>query len=135
MQEPDVPVCGVFPRLQLLIVVAGQFGWPAPTFTVALCIPVDTPAPFQHSSEYVVVTIGFTTKLFEPLNAFQPLHPPDAQHEVAPTGSHIRVEGLPEVIDVGEAPKVRVGPPQAGVLADTLEEYAELPAEFSARRL
>jgi hypothetical protein len=47
----------------------------------------------------------------------------------------MRVEGLPEVIEVGEAPKVRVGPPQAGVLADTLEEYRESPEEFSARRV
>lgn len=54
--------------------------------------PVVPPTPVQES-EYVVVVGGVTD--CEPDVGCDPLHPPDAVHDVAPDDDHVSVDELP----------------------------------------
>ena len=62
------------------------------------------------------MTVGVTT--WEPEVDFEPVQAPPAEHDVALVDDQVRVEDPPEVIDVGEANKERVGAPGGGGVAD-----------------
>jgi len=66
----------------------------------------------------VAVEVGET--LVVPLVAFDPDQPLLAVQEVALVDDQVRVEEFPEVMEVGEAPKVTVGTGSAGGVEETL---------------
>ena len=79
---------------------------PAITVTVIFCVAVP-PAPV-HASVNVVLAVTLVIAC-EPDVAFVPVHPPLAVQEVALVELHDNVAEPPEVTDVGDAERVRVG--------------------------
>lgn len=118
-----IPVQELVPTVQFFVMPAGQDS-AGVTVTVVFFNPLETPW-FQHSSEYDVVTEGYTVSVSVPLNVFHPVHPPDAQHESAvPPIVHVKFDELPVAIVVGDAERVSVG---AGIELFVAEQDAFVP--------
>ncbi len=78
----------------------------AVTVAVAETVGLVPPAPVQVKL-YVEVTVGVTASV--PAVVFVPVHVPEAVHEVALVEVHVRVDGWPDVTEVGVAVRVTVG--------------------------
>jgi len=96
-------------------------GAAADTVTVADCEAVP-PVPVQATMNWVVALNAGV--LFEPLTGSEPLHPPEAVHEVALVEVQVNMELLPLATVLGLAERVTAG---AAVFTETVADWDALP--------
>jgi hypothetical protein len=100
--------------------------WLAFTATVALATGDVPPLPV-HVNVYVVVLGGDTTRV--PLDAFVPVQPPAAVHEVELVEDQVMVDTLPDAMLVGFAENVTVGAGVCDVATDATQVAVAPPLE------
>jgi hypothetical protein len=103
---------------------------PAATKTVVLWVAV--PAAPLHLSVNVVVLVRAPVDC-DPFGPSVPLHPPDAEQELALLDDHVRIEAAPLATVVGFARNDRLGAAAATVTVTVCEAEPPLPVQDSVK--